>query len=64
MSKLEEIERAVEQLPLDQFAQFAMWLDRRRSELATTAPTLRDHTAFLNSYAAQDEGLYDDVASR
>lgn len=26
------------------------------------APPTRDHQAFLNSYAAEDEGLYDDVA--
>ena len=64
MSKLEEIERAVEQLPLDEFTQFARWLDRRRLELAQTSPTLRDHNAFLNSYALEDEGLYDDAASR
>jgi integrase len=25
---------------------------------------LRDHSAFLNSYAPQDEGLYDDAATR
>ena len=24
----------------------------------------RDHTAFLNSYAPEDEGLYDDYSSR
>lgn len=31
--------------------------DRSRSEL------VRDHTAFLNSYAPEDEGLYDDYRS-
>lgn len=25
---------------------------------------VRDHTAFLNSYAPEDEGLYDDYPSR
>jgi hypothetical protein len=25
---------------------------------------VRDHTAFLNSYSAEDEGLYDDYSSR
>jgi len=25
------------------------------------APTPRDHSAFLNSYAAEDEGLYDHI---
>jgi hypothetical protein len=25
---------------------------------------VRDHTAFLNSYSTEDEGLYDDYSSR
>jgi len=25
------------------------------------APTLQDHSAFLNSYVAEDEGLYDPI---
>jgi hypothetical protein len=33
--------------------------------LATAgAAPVRDHSAFLNSYAPEDEGLYDDDASR
>jgi hypothetical protein len=31
--------------------------------LASEAP-IRDHTAFLNSYAPEDEGLYDDYSPR
>lgn len=32
---------------------------------ATPAPiAIRDHTAFLMSYAPEDEGLYDDYPSR
>jgi hypothetical protein len=59
MSTVKEIERAVEQLPAEDFAQLADWIEeRRRSQL------LRDHSAFLNSYAPQDEGLYDDLAAR
>ena len=27
-------------------------------------PPLRDHSAFLNSFAPEDEGLYDDAATR
>ncbi|MFZ4658691.1 MAG: hypothetical protein ACOYNY_16885 [Caldilineaceae bacterium] len=27
------------------------------------APVVRDHSAFLNSYAPEDEGLYDDAAA-
>jgi len=33
---------------------------------ATAAPTtlIRDHSAFLNSYAPEDEGLYDELPTR
>jgi hypothetical protein len=58
MSKVEEIEQAVEQLPPEDFAELASWIDRRRGT------QLRDHGAFLNSYAPEDEGLYDNVAAR
>ena len=60
MSRVEEIERAVEKLPLDDFMQLASWFDRRRTELKAHP---RDHSAFLNSYAAEDEGLYDDCSA-
>lgn len=56
MSKVEEIERAVEQLPPEDFSKFVAWIDRKRRGSNT-----RDHKAFLNSYAPQDEGLYDDA---
>jgi hypothetical protein len=59
MSKIEEIERAVEQLPPEDFAQLANWIDERRR-----AHSFRDHSAFLKSYVAEDEGLYDDLAAR
>lgn len=36
--------------------------------MATAAPTIndsiRDHSAFLNSYAPEDEGLYDEYSAR
>ncbi len=34
--------------------------------VATAAPTtlIRDHSAFLNSYAPEDEGLYDELPTR
>jgi hypothetical protein len=71
MSKIEEIEQAVEQLPLADFAKLAGWVDQRRQrleniELAThnSQAAVRDHSAFLNSYVPQDEGLYDDAAGR
>jgi hypothetical protein len=71
MSKIEEIEQAVERLPLTDFVKLAVWVDERRQQLeifpsATdkSQPGARDHSAFLNSYAPQDEGLYDDAAAR
>ena len=71
MSKIEEIERAVAQLPLKVFVKLSAWVDRRRQQLeippAATdigQPSVRDHSAFLNSYVPQDEGLYDDATPR
>ena len=71
MSKIEEIEQAVEQLPLTDFVKLAGWVDQRRQQLENFPSSAdkgqgiaRDHGAFLNSYAPQDEGLYDDVAAR
>jgi len=70
VSKIEEIERAVEQLPLKDFVKLAIWVDQRRQQLEISAPAadkgppvVRDHNAFLNGYAPQDEGLYDDAAA-
>jgi hypothetical protein len=71
MSKIEEIEQAVEQLPLTDFVKLAVWVDERRQQLAISPSAadksqtvVRDHSAFLNGYAPQDEGLYDDAAAR
>ncbi len=33
----------------------------RPSAIAGGESVMRDHTAFLNSYAPEDEGLYDDA---
>ena len=70
MSNIEEIEQAVEKLPLEEFAKLAAWVDRRRQQLEVSPSAndnslmaARDHSAFLNSYAPQDEGLYDDAAA-
>ena len=70
MSKIEEIERAVEKLPLQDFVKLAAWVDQRRQQLQLLPPAVdnekvaaRDHSAFLNSYSLQDEGLYDDAAT-
>ena len=63
MSRLEEIEQAIENLPPEAFEQLSAWMVRRRMqdlEKRADGPiTLRDHSAFLNSYSPEDEGLYD-----
>jgi hypothetical protein len=71
MSRIEEIEHAVEQLPLKDFVELAVWVGRRREQLEVFQPVsdngqtvVRDHSAFLNSYSPQDEGLYDDASVR
>jgi hypothetical protein len=69
MSNIEEIEQAVEKLSLEEFVRLAAWVDRRQQ--LEVSPSVndsrpmpaRDHSAFLNSYAPQDEGLYDDAAT-
>jgi hypothetical protein len=35
----------------------------RPAEHAAANQPVRDHTAFLNSYAPEDEGLYDDCSA-
>lgn len=64
MNRIEEIERAVEKLPLTDFVKLAAWVDRRREFLAkdVSLTSIRVHSAFLNGYAPEDEGLYDDAA--
>ncbi|HUP82193.1 MAG TPA: hypothetical protein VM260_26810 [Pirellula sp.] len=71
MSKVEEIEQAVEQLSIDEFAKLAAWVEQRGRILALSRDTaekspspVRDHSAFLNSYSPEDDGLYDDGAAR
>jgi len=70
MSEIKEIQQAVEKLPLEEFVRLAAWVERRREQLRispavndSSAISARDHSAFLNSYAPQDEGLYDDATA-
>ena len=58
MSKVQEIERAVEQFPPEDFSELVEWIDQRRGKV------VRNHGAFLNGYAPEDEGLYDDAVAR
>jgi hypothetical protein len=68
VSKIEEIERVIEQLPAEDFEKLSAWMARRggvSGPQAKPAPlAFRDHSAFLNSYSPEDEGLYDDAQSR
>ena len=59
-------QRVIEQLPPEDFEKLSAWVARRCAAgkpQQSTAP-VRDHTAFLNSYAPEDEGLYDDAQGR
>jgi hypothetical protein len=67
MSKVEELEHAIEQLPVEDFEQLSAWIDSRRAALGDRAGKtvpFRDHRAFLNSYSPEDEGLYDNGQGR
>ena len=68
MSKVEELEHVIEQLPPSDFEKLSDWIARRRAALAKNlvaeGMAFRDHQAFLNSYSTEDEGLYDDAQGR
>jgi hypothetical protein len=68
MSRVEELERVIEQLPRDEFEKLSSWMAQLcagRVQGGRQAPlAFRDHRAFLNGYASEDEGLYDDAAGR
>jgi hypothetical protein len=62
MSNVSELERAIEKLPEREFQILAAWVEQRSRKLNShLAGTSRDHSAFLSSYAPEDEGLYDDA---
>ncbi len=66
MSRVEEIERVIEQLAPEDFEKLAAWMAERRpapKENGSATP-VRDHSAFLNSYSPEDEGLYDNAEGR
>lgn len=73
MSTVEQIEQAITELPAEDLAKLAAWMERQRQVRATAHPeaedttavaSLRDHSAFLNSYGSEDEGLYDCATGR
>ena len=65
MSTIEEIERVIEKLPVEDFEKLSAWMARRSAGVgadpAKMPVAFRDHRAFLNSYSPEDEGLYDDA---
>ena len=68
MSRVEEIEWLIEQLPREDFERLSTWLAQHCAERGDrgrqTLTAFRDHGAFLNSYTSEDEGLYDNAPSR
>jgi hypothetical protein len=67
VSNIEELECSIERLPAEEFEKLSAWMARRggvSGQPAKSAPLVfRDHSAFLNSYTPEDEGLYDDAQS-
>lgn len=69
VNTVEEIERVIEKLPPQDFARLSKWMTQgqlhvpQEAGVGVSAP-FRDHRAFLSSYSPEDEGLYDDAASR
>jgi hypothetical protein len=68
MSKVEELERAIEQLPPEDLEKLSHWMAQHRAAFThegTAVPlAFRDHSAFLSSYSPEDEGLYSDAHGR
>jgi hypothetical protein len=68
MSRVEEFERAIEELPNEDFERLSNWMAQRSAKggpAGGRAPlAIRDHSAFSNSYSPEDEGLYDDAPGR
>ena len=65
METVAELERAIARLPQKDFEVLVAWVEKRARTLKVPGrdEPLRDHSAFLNSYTAEDEGLYDDAAA-
>jgi hypothetical protein len=70
MKTVSAIESAIAQLPEKDFHMLAAWVEQRLRMLQAKVVSedgvpdgmlTRDHTSFLNGYAPEDEGLYDDV---
>jgi len=68
MRTVEEIERAIELLPPQELEKLSRWMAQHSAGVVTKAAAapfcFREHSAFLSSYAAEDEGLYSDGEGR
>ena len=52
-------------VPIDEYQEFIAWRKQIRPSSAPHVKVpIRSHSAFLNSYAPKDEGLYDDYPAR
>ena len=69
MSTVSELESAIEKLSEKEFRMLAAWVEQRSrtlepNQFSQAVPRqgvpARDHSSFLNGYALEDEGLYDD----
>ena len=69
MNTVEEIEQVIAQLAPEEFGRLSSWIAERNAltqpdPSSTPTGPRRDHSAFLNSYTPEDEGLYDNAAGR
>jgi hypothetical protein len=71
MSKVEQLEQMIEQLPKEDFEKLSAWMEQRQiahrhigtyPQHAAAPLAFRDHSASLSSYVPEDEGLYDDAS--
>ena len=68
MTKLEEIQRIIDELPAKDFEKLSAWMEQKLCagkgnypKLAAQVAAIRNHNAFLNGYSPLDEGIYDDA---
>ncbi len=72
VSKIEEIERIIQQLPPEDFTRkLSRWLEQRLQRLAGSLSRKKQAKGWpsaimllLNGYSPEDEGIYDDAAGR
>jgi hypothetical protein len=55
--------RPLTPLELDEHQVVSLWVSTTAESAGSPGEVVRDHAAFLNSYAPEDEGLYDDYSA-